>query len=106
LCCTPHYESAAPVTGATEKCEVSFGFENTVTRIHEDPRVTKPYSDKQWEDIMQVGNDVEKDLIEGDVRLTMGGEPTLFLLMTLGAEWNTAADGPLKRKLAYDLAPV
>jgi uncharacterized protein (DUF2126 family) len=26
-----------------------------------DPRVTKPYSDKQWEDIMQVGNDVEKD---------------------------------------------
>jgi hypothetical protein len=83
LCCTPHYESAAPVTGATEKCEVSFDFENTVTRIHEDPRVTKPYSDKQWEDIMQVGNDVEKDLIEGDVRLTMGGEPTLFLLMTL-----------------------
>jgi hypothetical protein len=38
LCCTPHYESAAPVTGATEKCEVSFDFENTVTRIHEDPR--------------------------------------------------------------------
>jgi uncharacterized protein (DUF2126 family) len=73
LCCTPHYEK--PVTGATEKCEVSFDFENTVTRIHEDPRVTKPYSDKQ-EDIMQVGNDVEKDLIEGDVRLTMGGEPT------------------------------
>jgi hypothetical protein len=31
------------------KCEVSFDFENTVTRIHEDPRVTKPYSDKQWE---------------------------------------------------------
>jgi hypothetical protein len=30
--------SAAPVTGATEKCEVSFDFENTVTRIHEDPR--------------------------------------------------------------------
>jgi uncharacterized protein (DUF2126 family) len=40
------------------KNEVSFDFENTVTRIHEDPRVTKPYSDKQWEDM--VGNDVEK----------------------------------------------
>jgi hypothetical protein len=38
--------SAAPVTGATEKCEVSFDFENTVTRIHEDPRVTNSY----WED--------------------------------------------------------
>jgi hypothetical protein len=34
-CVAPHYESAAPVTGATEK--VSFDFENTVTRIHEDP---------------------------------------------------------------------
>jgi hypothetical protein len=38
----PHYESAAPVTGATEKCEVSFDFENTVTRIHEDPRNKNP----------------------------------------------------------------
>jgi hypothetical protein len=31
---------------------------------------------------MQVGNDVEKDLIE-DVRLTMVENPLLFLLMTL-----------------------
>jgi uncharacterized protein (DUF2126 family) len=54
---------------------------------------------------MQVGNDVEKDLIEGDVRLTMGGEPTFVSIDDFeGAEWNTAADGPLKRKLAYDLA--
>jgi hypothetical protein len=29
-------------TGATEKCEVSFDFENKSNRIHEDPRVTKP----------------------------------------------------------------
>jgi uncharacterized protein (DUF2126 family) len=97
LCCTPHWCSAC------NRChsEVSFDFENTVTRIHEDPRVTKPYSDKQWEDIMQVGNDVEKDLIE-DVRLTMGGEPTFVSIDDFeGAEWNTA-DGPLKRKLAYD----
>jgi uncharacterized protein (DUF2126 family) len=53
------------------------------------------------------GRDVEKDLIEGDVRLTMGGEPTFVSIDDFeGAEWNTAADGPLKRKLAYDLAPV
>jgi uncharacterized protein (DUF2126 family) len=45
------------------------------------------------------------DLIEGDVRLTMGGEPTFVSIDDFeGAEWNTAADGPLKRKLAYDLA--
>ncbi len=73
LCCTPDFESASPISGATEVCEVEFEFNNTVTRIHEDPRVTKPYSNKQWEDIMKVGDEVEKDLIEGDVRLTMGG---------------------------------
>lgn len=105
LCCTPHYESAAPVTGATGICNVSFDFDNQVFRIHEDPRVTKPYTDKQWEDIMKVGNDVEKDLIEGDVRLTMGGEPTFVSIDDYESpEWNTTADGTLKRKLAYDLA--
>jgi uncharacterized protein (DUF2126 family) len=42
---------------------------------------------------MQVGNDVEKDLIEGDVRLTMGR--THFVSIDdFEAEWNTAADGP------------
>lgn len=105
LCCTPDYSSAAPVTGATDICEVSFEFDNHVYRIHEDPRVTKPYSEEQWANIMQVGHDVEKDLQEGDVRLTMGGEPTFVSIDDFeGAEWNSAADGPLKRKLAYDLA--
>jgi uncharacterized protein (DUF2126 family)/transglutaminase-like putative cysteine protease len=105
LCCTPHYESAAPVTGATDVCNVTFEFDNTVTRIHEDPRVTKPYTDEQWNKVMEVGNAVEKDLIEGDVRLTMGGEPTFVSVDDYESpEWNSSADGPLKRKLAYDLA--
>src|ERR1019366_446125 len=43
LACTPDYASAAPVVGASDKCETEFSFSNTVTRIHEDPRVTKPY---------------------------------------------------------------
>lgn len=105
LCCTPDYASAAPVTGATDICEVSFEFDNHVYRIHEDPRVTKPYTEEQWANVMQVGHDVEKDLQEGDVRLTMGGEPTFVSIDDFeGAEWNSAADGPLKRKLAYDLS--
>jgi len=105
LCCTPDFASAAPVTGATDVCEVSFEFDNQVFRIHEDPRVTKPYSEAQWEAIMQVGNVVEKDLQDGDVRLTMGGEPTFVSIDDYESpEWNSAADGPLKRKLAYDLA--
>jgi len=60
LACTPHYVSAAPLTGATEKAEVSFTFGNQVERIHEDPRVTKPYSDLQWSQILAVGDAVEE----------------------------------------------
>jgi uncharacterized protein (DUF2126 family)/transglutaminase-like putative cysteine protease len=105
LCCTPDYASAAPVSGATDICEVSFEFDNKVFRIHEDPRVTKPYTETQWNKIMEVGEAVEKDLQEGDVRLTMGGEPTFISIDDFeSAEWNTAADGPLKRQLAYDLS--
>jgi uncharacterized protein (DUF2126 family)/transglutaminase-like putative cysteine protease len=105
LCCTPDYVSAAPVSGAIDPCNVQFDFENKITRIHEDPRVTKPYTDEQWNTILKVGNVVEADLQSGDVRLTMGGEPTFVSIDDMeSAEWNTAADGPLKRKLAYDLA--
>ncbi|MET3127690.1 uncharacterized protein (DUF2126 family)/transglutaminase-like putative cysteine protease [Arcicella rosea] len=105
LSCTPDYVSAAPVTGATDVCNVTFEFDNHVTRIHEDPRVTKPYTDEQWSNIMQVGYDVEKDLQEGDVRMTMGGEPTFVSVDDYESpEWNSTADGTLKRKLAYDLA--
>ena len=105
LCCTPHYSSAAPVTGATDVCNVEFEFENNVFRIHEDPRVTKPYTEGQWDKVMQVGHRVEKDLQDNDVRLTMGGEPTFVSIDDFeSAEWNSAADGSLKRKLAYNLA--
>ena len=52
LSCTPHYASAAPVTGSTDVCNVSLEFDNHVFRIKEDPRVTKPYTDEQWNNIM------------------------------------------------------
>ena len=104
LCCTPDPVSAAPVTGLTDKCEVTFGYTNEVTRIHEDPRVTKPYSDEQWATIIGLGNKVDEDLKRGDVRLTMGGEPTFVSVDDMEAkEWNTHADGPHKRALGGDL---
>src|SRR5260221_2917423 len=104
LACTPHYISAAPVVGATEECETVFSFSNTVTRIHEDPRVTKPYSDEQWATINATGYRVDEDLQAGDLRLTMGGEPTFVSIDDMeSAQWNTAADGVEKRLLAHDL---
>ncbi|HXB42844.1 MAG TPA: transglutaminase family protein, partial [Puia sp.] len=75
LACTPNYISAAPVVGSTDPCEVRFEFHNTVRRIHEDPRVTKPYSNEQWAAIEALGYKIDEDLEKADVRLTMGGEP-------------------------------
>ena len=55
LACTPDYAHAAPVVGTTDFCNVTFEFDNKVTRIHEDPRVTKPYSDQQWAEMDALG---------------------------------------------------
>lgn len=105
LACTPHYSSAAPVTGYTDVCETEFFHSNTVTRIFESPRVTKPYTEDQWTEIYNLGFEVEKELQEQDVRLTMGGEPTFVSIDDMESEqWNTAADGTHKRERAADLS--
>src|ERR1019366_5439861 len=76
----------------------------TVSRVWEAPRVTKPYSEAQWCAIEQLGARIDAELGQGDVRLTMGGEPTFVSLDDPdGAEWNTAALGPDKRRLAAEL---
>ncbi|MEO8474522.1 MAG: transglutaminase family protein [Chryseolinea sp.] len=104
LCCTPDPASAAPISGATDKAEVTFSYKNEVERIHEDPRVTKPYTEEQWDTIITLGNKIDQDLHIGDVRLTMGGEPTFVSIDDLEAkEWNTTADGNHKRELGSQL---
>jgi uncharacterized protein (DUF2126 family)/transglutaminase-like putative cysteine protease len=104
LACTPHPVSAAPITGATDECEVEFSFHNHVQRIHEDPRVTKPYTETQWQTIQALGRKVDADLEAGDVRLTLGGEPTFVSIDDMeSAQWNDAALGDHKRQLAGDL---
>ncbi|MGC4032636.1 MAG: transglutaminase family protein [Tepidisphaeraceae bacterium] len=81
-----------------------FEFHMSVTRVHEDPRVTKPYTEEQWHDIEVLGRQVDMDLIKGDVRLTMGGEPTFVSIDDMdGPEWNTAALGPMKQRRGDEL---
>src|SRR5262249_42514220 len=98
LACTADPVSASPIMGFTDECKDEFSSSMSVTRIHEDPRVTKPYSDEQWSKIESLGHQVDAELKANDVRLTMGGEPTFVAIdYPDDAEWNTAALGPRKR---------
>ena len=104
LAATPEPTTAAAITGGVDPCETHFNFSMTVTRIHEDPRVTLPYTDDQWMRIEALGRVVDENLSAGDVRLTIGGEPTFVSIDDMeGEEWNTAALGKNKRKLAGEL---
>ena len=104
LACTPDFQSAAPISGIVESCKTEFYFENRVTRLVEKPRVTKPFTDEQWSRIVEVGHQVDEDLVKNDVRLTMGGEPTFVSIDNVDApEWNSAADGAHKRALSGEL---
>jgi uncharacterized protein (DUF2126 family)/transglutaminase-like putative cysteine protease len=104
LACTPEPSTAAPISGTTEKSETEFGFEMSVSRIYESPRVTKPYSEEQWREIVELGDRVDEWLVKNDVRLTMGGEPTFVSIDDMeGEEWNGEALGPTKRKFGSNL---
>lgn len=104
LACTPDPRSAAPVTGALEKCEVEFAHTMRITRIHEDPRSTKPYPQEIWTEIESLGYRVDQEIQNENIVLTMGGEPTFVSAKDMeGAEWDTAAVGPTKKILSMAL---
>jgi uncharacterized protein (DUF2126 family)/transglutaminase-like putative cysteine protease len=105
LAATPSPQHAAPISGTTDPCTVTMEFSNIVRRVHEDPRVTRPYTEPQHERIHALGRAVDERLVAGDVRLTMGGEPTFVAKDDMeSAQWTVAADGPEKRVLADALA--
>src|SRR5262249_43101063 len=82
-----------------------FAFSMRVDRIEDRPRPTRSYTQAQWDAIVACGDQVERALTDGDVRLTMGGEPTFVSVDDMeSAEWNTAALGPEKARLSDQLA--
>ena len=98
LACTPEPSTAAAITGAHDKAEVSFDFDMSVRRVAEPPRVTRPLTPRQWAEIDRAGEAIERKLQAQDMRLTMGGEPTFVSATDRDAgEWTTEAVGPTKR---------
>ncbi|HLK35227.1 MAG TPA: transglutaminase family protein, partial [Polyangiaceae bacterium] len=112
LACTPEPDTAAAVSGSftfakrddDDRVKEGFDFSMNVSRLRESPRVTLPYSEETWEKIHALGREVDRELVAGDVRLTMGGEPTFVSASEPdAAEWNTDALGPRKRAYATRL---
>ncbi|MEM7621731.1 MAG: transglutaminase family protein, partial [Planctomycetota bacterium] len=104
VACTPDPVSAAPITGALEPCGVEFAHEMSVTRLDEPARPTKPYTEHVWSQIDAVGEAVDRDLDDRDVRLTMGGEPTFVSADDMeSVEWTFDALGDDKKRMAFAL---
>ena len=101
LAASPDPLSAAPISGLVGPAETVFDVAMSVARLRETPRVTKPYADAQWQAILDMGARVDAALVAGDLRLTMGGEPTFVSDRDPdGAEWTIDALGPTKRREA------
>ncbi|MDB5750544.1 MAG: hypothetical protein JWP65_965, partial [Ramlibacter sp.] len=88
LACTPQPSGAAPIEGLMDEAEVEFSHHMQVTRIHESPRVTKPYTEAQWGDVLRLGDKVDRQprriidflvalnqQVQGDVRYLIRMEP-------------------------------
>jgi uncharacterized protein (DUF2126 family)/transglutaminase-like putative cysteine protease len=109
LACTAEPSNAAPISGGFawldgKEGKADFSVTMSITRIHEDPRVTKPYTDEEWNKIEALGHQIDADLLKHDVRLSMGGEPTFVSIDDMeGAQWTTDAHGKEKRELAGNL---
>lgn len=105
LASTPEPRSAAPVSGSLEGgADAEFHFDMNVRRIHESARVTKPYTEEQWQQILRAGAEVDRHLQQQDVRLTMGGEPTFVSVdNSESPEWTVAALGEEKLRAGGQL---
>ena len=105
LSATPQTADSAPISGLMSRVDTEMEFSNTVRRLIDRPRATRPYREDQWQAVLDLGRTVDAQLVADDVRLTMGGEPTFVSATDMeSAQWTIAADGEDKRRHAVELA--
>jgi uncharacterized protein (DUF2126 family)/transglutaminase-like putative cysteine protease len=98
LVCTPSPSQAAPIWGTVEAAKVDFSFSLTAQRLNQAPSLAKPFSEEEWSRVRDVAHAVDRELVERDVRLTMGGEPTFVGIDEAESpQWNVEALGSIKR---------
>jgi uncharacterized protein (DUF2126 family)/transglutaminase-like putative cysteine protease len=99
---------AAPVIGSVSDVGSELVNRMSVTRISEragGQNPERPYTEHQWRLIDELGETVDEALSDGDVRLTMGGEPTFVSRERMDEpEWGVEALGGNKHELAIELA--
>ena len=111
LSATPHPDRSAPIVGTVEPCVTTMTFHNRVTRVGlpsgAGAGTSRDLDDVAWSRIDATGRAVDAALAAGDVRLTMGGEPTFVSATdTQDPMWRVAADGEEKRVKGGELAEL
>jgi uncharacterized protein (DUF2126 family) len=98
LVCTPNASQAAPIGGTVEPANVDFSYSISIRRLNDPPRASRPFTEDDWVEVVQLAHSVDADLKAQDVRLTMGGEPTFVGIdEPESPQWNIDALGPMKR---------
>ena len=106
LAATAHPATAAPITGGTGALRVRPWSSPTPSPASTKTRASRcPTPTRRGRRSATSASRVDERLAAGDVRLTVGGEPTFVSVDNqVDEEWTTAADGPHKRERASDLA--
>jgi len=106
LAATPHYRSAAPISGAygaPAGTQADFSFRIEVARL-DGPGAGRPIPDQAWVRLDRLGAAVDAELQAGGARLATAGEFAFVPPADDGADGRGLADD-LLRRLAGRLAP-
>ena len=105
LASAAHPAQTAPVIGSHSEAVATLTHTMSVSRLQQPAELEAPYSEAQWSQILAAGDTVDQALRDGDVRLTMGGEPTYVSRVQMDRpEWQIEALGGDKHELAVALA--